>query len=82
MLGRALSCDGLLDEVNALYAAYAKFFSLPKERYAAIGGSSALIITVFAEHGEFIAEHMFNFLLRYVRTNRSLPGSEEANIEK
>ncbi len=62
--------EALLDEVKSIYNAYGKFFSLPSSHFAAVGGYSALIITVYKEHAEFIAEHLFDFLCIYVRMNR------------
>ena len=70
MLGNHELGEELLDVLNDMYLSYTKFFSLPKAQYKAVGGYSALIITVFAEHGEFIAEHLFSFLVKYVRENR------------
>ena len=67
--------EDLLDEMNSIYTAYAKFFALPSERNAAVGGYSALIVTVYKEHAEFIANQLFDYLTTYVRNNRKLLGT-------
>jgi len=71
MLGNHEIGEELMDEMNTIYTAYCKFFDLPKKYIAAVGGYYALIMTVHAEHGEFIAEQLYNYLVKYVRANRT-----------
>lgn len=74
MLGSYELGEDILDEVKSIYISYTKFFFLPPERFSSIGGYSALVITVHKEHAELIANHLFDFLLAYVRKNRNVIG--------
>ncbi len=57
----------LPDETQKLYNAYCNFTLLPKGKIFLIGGGNSATVRLFKEHGEIIAEKLFDYLGAQVR---------------
>lgn len=62
----------LIDRVKKLYEAYCDFFKLSKNRQSIAGGDLALGFVVKKEHSEYIASHLYDYLIEYVKKYKSL----------
>ena len=70
MLNNQRLPKGPAQSIEKMYMSYIEFFKFPKDKWHCVGGSYNLIFTVYQEHAEFIASHLFDYLDDFVKTNR------------